>query len=178
MTPLTMNKHSDTERDMNGCHGETRAPEPGLTRASRPEPAANPGAGRVWAGTATVRIGRDIEPVLRILLDALRRDGFTPREVESVQLSVREAIHNAIAHGHKGDSTKQVRIRYLINPLGLLAQVEDEGQGFRLDWAGGSEPVGRGLRLLRENMTEVRYNACGNCVTLVKRRSSGNVLPS
>jgi anti-sigma regulatory factor (Ser/Thr protein kinase) len=125
-------------------------------------------SGRVWAGTATVRTPADIESVLRILVDALQRTSFSSTEIESVQLAVQEAIINAIEHGHRGDPTKQVRIRYLINPLDLLTQIEDEGAGIRPD------STGRGLRLMRQHMTEVRYNACGNCVTLVKRRCDDN----
>jgi len=153
-------------------------------RDKSPETPAS-GTGRVWAGTATVRTPSDIESVLRILLDALQRNGFCARDMQSVQLAVREAIVNAIEHGHRGDPTKQVRIRYLINPLGFLTQVEDEGPGFRPDWVMhppgtqvATEQSGRGLRLMRQHMTEVRYNACGNCVTLVKRRSHDGAGPT
>jgi serine/threonine-protein kinase RsbW len=134
-------------------------------------------SGRVWAGTATVRTLADIASVLQVLLDALERNDFPAPEIQSIHLAVHEAIANAVKHGHQSDPGKQVRIRYLINHVGLLAQIEDEGPGFRPDWIlNPPSPEfrtpgrGRGLRLLVENMSEVRYNACGNCVTLLKHR--------
>ncbi len=146
-----------------------------LPQCLLPEDAGTPMPGRVWAGTATVRTPIDIDSVLRVLLDAMQRTRFSSTEIQSVQLAVHEAIVNAIAHGHGGDPTKQVRIRYLINPLGLLAEVEDEGAGFRRDGSQeAGKTAGRGLRLIRQHMTEVRYNACGNCVTLIKRRGIGD----
>jgi serine/threonine-protein kinase RsbW len=137
--------------------------------------------GKVWAGTATVRTTGDIEPVLEVLDDALHRNGFSRKEIFGIHLSLTEAIVNAVKHGHCGDPRKQVRIRYLINYVGLLAQVEDEGPGFaqvRVLDPCAPENVerdsGRGLLLMRSYMTEVRYNAAGNCVTLVKRRPASN----
>jgi anti-sigma regulatory factor (Ser/Thr protein kinase) len=121
--------------------------------------------GKVSAGTATVRHPRDVDPVLDILSDVLRRAGFDLQETLNVRIAVREAVVNAVQHGHRDDITRQVRIRYLINHAGLLAQVEDEGTGFRPD-----RVVGRGLELMRQHMTEVSFNSLGNCVTLIKRR--------
>jgi len=133
--------------------------------------------GKVWAGTATVRTTADMEAVLDVLVDALRRNSFSQQEIFGIHLALSEAIVNAVKHGHGGDSSKQVRIRYLINYVGLLAQVEDEGPGFvqarvldPLAAANLHRDSGRGLLLMRSYMTEVRYNNVGNCVTLVKRR--------
>jgi len=145
-------------------------------------------SGRVWAGTATVRTADDIGPVLQILLDALQRNNFPAEEIDGIREAVQEAILNAVRHGHQDDPSKQVRIRYLINHVGLLAQVEDEGPGFRPDWilnprhperptrntrcAGAQCPdgQGRGLRMMLQQMSEVVYNPSGNCVTLLKHR--------
>lgn len=133
--------------------------------------------GKVWAGTATVRTTGDIETVLDVLLDALKQNAFTRQEIFGIHLSLTEALVNAVKHGHRGDASKQVRLRYLINYVGLLAQVEDEGPGFvpskvldPRDQENLDRDSGRGLLLMRSYMTEVRYNAAGNCVTLVKRR--------
>jgi len=154
-------------------------PDPDGDRADRVGDSSTPStaSGRVWAGTATVRTMADIASVLHVLLDALQRNDFTAPEIQSIRLAVHEAIANAVKHGHQSDPGKQVRIRYLINHIGLLAQIEDEGPGFRPDWIlnpPGPEfrTPGRGLRLLLEHMSEVRYNACGNCVTLLKHRNS------
>jgi len=148
-----------------------------LPRSTRSEEALA-ASGKVWAGTATARTIGDIELVLDILLDALQRNGFSGQEIAGIHLSLTEAIINAVKHGHRHDASKQVRIRYLINSSGLLAQVEDEGSGFRLASVLGVPPSdssacesGRGLLLMQHHMTEVRYNGVGNCVTLIKRRA-------
>jgi serine/threonine-protein kinase RsbW len=182
MTELVMKHDLSPDREEQGRNARTGRSEGLDSILPSSASGTQPAAGRVLAGTAAVRAPGDIESVLRVLLDALERTGFTPDQTQSVQLAVREAILNAIEHGHKGDPTKQVRIRYLINPLGLLTQVEDEGLGFRPDWVEDSQDStqsqGRGLRLMRQHMTEVRYNASGNCVTLIKRRKPDEALLS
>jgi serine/threonine-protein kinase RsbW len=158
---------------------DRNSPDPAGDRPDRDRASSTPltASGRVWAGTATVRTMADIASVLQVLLDALQRNDFPAREIQSIHLAVHEAIANAVKHGHQSDPGKQVRIRYLINHVGLLAQIEDEGPGFRPDWilnppSPEFRTPGRGLRLLVEHMSEVRYNACGNCVTLLKHRNS------
>jgi len=156
-------------------------PEPEADQTDRNGDTSRPltASGRVWAGTATVRTMDDIASVLQVLLDALQRNDFPPPQIHGIRLAVHEAIANAVKHGHQNDPGKQVRIRYLINHVGLLAQIEDEGAGFRPDWVLNppspefrTPGCGRGLRLLVEHMSEVRYNATGNCVTLLKHRNS------
>jgi anti-sigma regulatory factor (Ser/Thr protein kinase) len=127
--------------------------------------------GKVSAGTATVRGHGDIESVLDVLGSALRRTSFSNQEMQEVRAALHAALDNAVRHGHRGDSARQVHIRYLINHAGLLAQVEDKGVGFRPEHA----VVGRGLALMRQHMTEVRFNAVGNCVTLIKRRQPASI---
>jgi len=163
------------EQPLAGTRKSMAGEIPRPTRSEEPLTAS----GKVWAGTATVRTLGDIELVLDILLDALQRNGFSRQEIAGIHLSLTEAIVNAVKHGHRHDASKQVRIRYLINSIGLLAQVEDEGAGFRpasvlgLQQATDSNSgVGGGLLLMQHHMTEVRYNGVGNCVTLIKRRAN------
>jgi len=72
-----------------------------------------------------------------------------------------------------------VRLRYLLRPDYLLAEIEDQGPGFRLKDVpdpfapeNRERPCGRGLLLMRNYMTWVRFNDIGNCVTLCRRRFS------
>jgi len=170
-----LNEDSSVMRD--STSSEPASERSGCGREATSSLAAS---GRVWAGTATVRTLADVASVLQILLDALKRNLFHPAEIDSIRQAVQEAILNAVKHGHKDDPSKQVRIRYLINHVGLLAQVEDEGPGFRPDWILNprhperQEHQGRGLRLMLQHMSEVRYNASGNCVTLLKHRSQND----
>jgi serine/threonine-protein kinase RsbW len=125
----------------------------------------------------TLRTTQDIAACVGPILDALDRLGYSEKETFAVRLALEEALVNAIKHGHGGDPTKQVRLRYHINPERFLAEVEDEGPGFDpfavpdpLDPANLERESGRGVFLMRHHMTAVCYNAAGNCVTLCKRR--------
>ncbi len=96
----------------------------------------------------------------------------------AVRLGLEEAIVNAVKHGHQGDRSRPVWVRYRIEPEQMLAEVEDQGPGF--DPHQVPDPLapenlerssGRGLLLMRHYLTGIRYNARGNCVTLWKSRS-------
>jgi serine/threonine-protein kinase RsbW len=128
--------------------------------------------------TLVVRTGPDLEPLIDTILSAAERVGYTLRERFCVRMAVEEAVINAIRHGHGGDTSKPVRVHYRVTPAELLAEVEDEGPGFRpadvpdpcaAEYVG--RPHGRGLKLMRYYMTEVRYNDRGNRVTLRKCRN-------
>jgi serine/threonine-protein kinase RsbW len=103
---------------------------------------------------------------------------YPTQDVFGVRLALEEALVNAIKHGHQGDATKPVRVRYHIAEDHVLAEVEDRGNGF--DPHGVPDPLapenldrpcGRGLLLMRHYLTWLRYNERGNCVTLCKYRS-------
>lgn len=100
------------------------------------------------------------------LLDPV--DGFT------AELLVREALANAVAHGCHTDPNKQVRCCLRLKRGRLLIAVEDCGCGF--DWraarnnaAAAADCSGRGIAILRQYASRVRYNDRGNAVTIVKR---------
>jgi serine/threonine-protein kinase RsbW len=105
--------------------------------------------------------------------------GFTERDVFGVRLALEEAIVNALRHGHRGDPTKSVRVRCLVSPDRILAEVEDQGPGFDPEQVPDplapenlERPSGRGLFLMRTYMTWIRFNARGNHVTMCKCRSA------
>jgi serine/threonine-protein kinase RsbW len=109
---------------------------------------------------------------------ALRGSGFTKRDVFAVRLALDEALANAIQHGHGGDLTKAVQVRWRVSRRGVLLRVRDQGPGF--DPSQIPDPLapealeresGRGLLLMRSSLTWVRYNRRGNAVTLCKRRT-------
>jgi serine/threonine-protein kinase RsbW len=138
--------------------------------------AARDGSPEAWQN-AIAHTYDEVQAILGQVVAALETAGYSHREVFSVRLSLEEAMVNAIKHGHRGDPTKDVRIRFQITPAFTLAEVEDEGPGF--DPEAVPDPLaeenrlsdhGRGLLLMRHYMTCVRYNATGNRVTLCKRR--------
>ncbi|HZY89059.1 MAG TPA: ATP-binding protein [Gemmataceae bacterium] len=130
-----------------------------------------------WERVA-IRRSADIEGVLEAVVEKLRALGYSRKEQFGVRLALEEAVVNAIKHGHGGDPSKQVSVRYRVEAERVTAEVEDEGPGFRPEQV--PDPLapencdrdcGRGLLLMRSYMTSVRYNDRGTCVTLCKCRA-------
>ncbi len=120
--------------------------------------------------------GRRIQEAL---LRQMAAAGWSRHERFSVRLAVEEAIVNAIAHGNRYDTAKQVRVRCWLRPELVRIEVCDEGAGFdpaRVPDPTDPEqlqcPCGRGLMLMRHFMTLVQYTPSGNTVLLEKRRSA------
>ena len=90
------------------------------------------------------------------------------------RVSLAEALSNAMIYGNDRDPSKRVRVEVFLEAGSVTARVTDEGTGF--DPQDVPDPTvpgnlledqGRGLFLMRELMDELRFNDCGNCVTLV-----------
>jgi serine/threonine-protein kinase RsbW len=103
---------------------------------------------------------------------------YPDEDVFGMHLALEEALFNAVKHGNRGDPEKRVRLRYRVTARRVLAEVEDEGTGFKLEQVPDptaaenlDRPGGRGLLLMRSFMTWVRYNERGNWVSLCKERS-------
>jgi serine/threonine-protein kinase RsbW len=113
---------------------------------------------------------------LNELIAILESAGYPRQDIFAVRLALEEAIVNAIKHGHGGDSTRQVQVRYCVGKECFLVEVQDEGPGFSyvdvVDRAiENGRRTGRGLALMLRYMTWVEHNEPGNCVTLCKYRS-------
>jgi serine/threonine-protein kinase RsbW len=96
----------------------------------------------------------------------------------NIILAIEEAVKNAILHGNKLDSTKQVTITFQRKRGGLSFIIEDEGDGFNpqgipnpLD---SDETKGNGVFLIRSLADKVSYNPVGNKVELTFTVSSIN----
>ena len=121
----------------------------------------------------------DALPVLDIVAEEMVVADYPEADRFGLRLALEEAIVNAIRHGNRGDPTRRVHVRFEVGPDRVLAEVEDEGEGF--DFARIPDPLapknlerpsGRGLLLMRHYTTWLRYNHVGNCVTLCKDRST------
>jgi serine/threonine-protein kinase RsbW len=97
----------------------------------------------------------------------------SPRDVFCIRLALEEALINAVKHGNQMDRAKKVRVLYWVSPHFFEARVSDEGPGF--DPSDVPDPTavenlerscGRGLMLMRHYMSEVVFNAAGNCVAM------------
>jgi serine/threonine-protein kinase RsbW len=134
------------------------------------------GSGESWR-QRSLHTAKEMDEVIQEVLCSLEEAGFSVKETFAVRLAVEEAIANAIKHGHQGDPTKEVRVRYHATPTCVLVEVHDEGPGFRPDEV--PDPLapenlesdhGRGLLLMRTYMSWVGYNDKGTCVTMCKKK--------
>jgi serine/threonine-protein kinase RsbW len=112
------------------------------------------------------------------LLEQLGVHGWPPADIFAIHLATEEAIVNAIVHGNKLDPTKKVHVECEVSTAVVRISISDEGAGFdpasvpdctaeeRLE-----APSGRGVMLMKSFMTSIEYNATGNSVVLLKRRS-------
>jgi serine/threonine-protein kinase RsbW len=124
------------------------------------------------------RLGSHI-PVIDQIVSQLESLGWCENEVFGIQLALEESLTNAVRHGNKQDEAKSVHVQCEVSQSRFWAHIRDEGEGFRPDAVPDptaeenlSVAGGRGLLLIKAYMTDVHYNACGNCVTLLKVRQA------
>jgi serine/threonine-protein kinase RsbW len=91
----------------------------------------------------------------------------------NVLIAVTEAFNNAIIHGHKLDSSKNVDVAVLVSPKELCFAVKDEGPGF--DFENVADPTapeniekenGRGIYLMRHLADRVEFEDNGKEVRI------------
>ena len=107
------------------------------------------------------------------LVEYFRSDDEDPFGIE---IAVREAVANAVVHGNGQDPGKRVHVLCRCTLEGdLLLTVGDEGRGFNLSAVPDPtapenllETHGRGIRLMQTFMDEVRFEAGGAVVHLIK----------
>jgi sigma-B regulation protein RsbU (phosphoserine phosphatase) len=112
----------------------------------------------------------DIDMVVEKTKEFLRRNGVRDQAFD-ILVGVREALVNAVIHGNYGDKEKSVSFRIRRNDDCLVIRVKDEGKGF--DWKMCLEKVlpskeesGRGLTIMKNIFSAMRYNKKGNILTL------------
>jgi serine/threonine-protein kinase RsbW len=123
-------------------------------------------------------VRHDSHRLLAEIVAQLEQHAWPREAVYGIQLSLEEALANAIRHGNQLDQTKRVRLLAKVSRRRAYFEVADEGAGFvplevpdptsddNLDKASG-----RGILLMRSYMTRVEYNAAGNLVVLEKELS-------
>jgi serine/threonine-protein kinase RsbW len=118
-----------------------------------------------------------ISPVVeRILALAGETSCIAGKEFE-VQLSLQEALMNAVIHGAKEDPQKMVQVMAACDQSrGMLIVVRDPGQGFDADLI--PSPIqgerifsshGRGIFLINQLMDEVRFKRGGTEIHMLKK---------
>ncbi len=122
-----------------------------------------------WVFPATLQ---DIDTICLKMHECLIDAGIRGVLFE-VELLVREALINAVVHGSRLDSHKNVELNLLSDEKELVIEVHDQGPGF--DWKSRmntevklSDESGRGLMILRNYSSDFKYNTEGNRLTLRK----------
>ncbi len=132
--------------------------------------------------TFTLSVPSRLEEVGRAeeaILGRAEHHQFGERERFAIKLALEEALANAIKHGNRFDPGRKVEIRCAIDGEKAEITVGDEGEGFELDAIPDptrdenlEKPYGRGVMLMQAYMDEVRFEAGGTRVRMVKHRSS------
>lgn len=91
----------------------------------------------------------------------------------NIMIAVTEAVNNAIKHGNKNNSSKNVALALSLEDGLIKFKVEDEGQGF--DFHNLPDPTapenlekpgGRGIFLMKHLSDEVNFKESGRVVEL------------
>ncbi len=78
----------------------------------------------------------------------------------ALEISLREALANAIVHGNKKDPSKQIFIDFLWDKKTFTIIIEDEGKGFipsKDEIKPSLETSGRGMMIIKSKMDSVEY---------------------
>lgn len=130
----------------------------------------------------SVRVPTDLD-VVEETVDLVARhclaSGITPRTARFVvRVALCEALANAIQYGNRLDPGKSVDVTVQVSDDALQVHVRDEGDGFDpgripdpTDPGRVDLETGRGIFLIRQLMDEVRFNARGNSICMIMRRT-------
>ena len=122
-----------------------------------------------------------ISEVYEWVLSQLKANNFSREDIFGVHLALQEAFINAVRHGNKMDTSKNVRIDSSVGLDKVEISIMDQGEGFDPDAVpdprcGNNlyKSGGRGLLLIRSYMDVVEFNKQGNCVRLVRYKKKGS----
>lgn len=133
-----------------------------------------------WTITKTIPSSTDEgHAIIEQLLRALGEAGWDGSDLFHVQMAAEEAMVNAVTHGNQRCADKFVELEFKVSTTTAFLRVKDQGDGFCPDDIPNPtdeehlEVVhGRGVFLIQNMMSEVRYNDCGNEVTMIKHRAA------
>lgn len=113
------------------------------------------------------------------LVALMEKFEYSMRDVFAMRLSLEEGITNAIRHGNKFASDKNVIIRCDISTDKIRVVIVDEGEGFDPEDVPDptleefiERPCGRGLMLMRAYLNLCEYSDGGRCLTMERERNS------
>jgi serine/threonine-protein kinase RsbW len=118
-----------------------------------------------------------VGPVVEQVMDAVRQTKCVNGKEDAIELSLHEALANAVVHGAKEDSSKIVECLVACDEeRGVLIIVRDPGEGFEpkaIPTCTIGENLysnhGRGIFLINQLMDEVKFRKNGTEIHMVKR---------
>lgn len=121
-----------------------------------------------------ISIGSSLEEVEGAVSTALAYiEGEIPEHaLFASELTLREALVNAIKHGNRFNQDKSVHLEIHIDQKTLFFKIQDEGNGFNWreemakTFPAHDQDHGRGLVLIREYGFRSTWNKQGNTITL------------
>ena len=109
------------------------------------------------------------------VINELESRGWSASDQFAMRLALSEAFENAVEHGNKKDSSKNVHLSVVVDDNRALATIRDEGPGFQYDATPNptldenlASVCGRGLFLIKNFMTNVWHNEAGNVIYMEK----------
>lgn len=114
--------------------------------------------------------------VLDYLMKRVEKVGVVRSENSNLFIALDEAFVNAVKHGNKFDTRKNIKITADVSVKEARFTIEDEGEGF--DVSAIPDPCdpenlfktsGRGVLFIYNIMDEVKYNERGNRLTMIKK---------
>lgn len=119
--------------------------------------------------------------LVREVVARLKGLAWLENDVFAVHMALEEALMNAIKHGNAGDASRRVTVLIRIRSDSFYARIQDEGTGFDpdnvpdpCDDANLDKTSGRGVKLIKNFVDFVEYNAAGNAVEFRKTRSASS----
>lgn len=116
----------------------------------------------------------NISVVERLIDDIRDAQAFNDENYGDVLIAMTEAVNNAIVHGNKLDTAKQVHVAYEIREKNLFFRISDEGPGFDFENIPDptspenlEKPNGRGVFLMRQLSDECAFLEDGRVVELL-----------
>jgi serine/threonine-protein kinase RsbW len=120
---------------------------------------------------------RAVDPVVQEIMAVVRQMKDVDGKDDAIELSLQEALANAVIHGAKEDPTQTVEcVVSSDEERGILIVVRDPGAGFSPESIPGctvGENVysnhGRGIFLINQLMDQVEFRKNGTEIRMVKR---------
>lgn len=139
----------------------------------------------MWASLSLESRFESIEVAERALVDLCARAGVGADEEYWILTALREAIANAIRHGHQARPEEQVRVDYHLKDDQISITVADQGKGFDASEIPDPreaenilKPCGRGIFYMKRFMDEVTFRrgpGGGTIVAMNRRLSSRSI---